>query len=223
MKHKTYNIKNTKKEKQKNCSMFHVPCSMKQKGFSVIELVFVLAIFLIIVGVTVDIFISMVQHQRRILAEQELLNQTSYVMEYMSKALRMAVKDTTGSCLGIIGFNDKTPVYSLTHCPIDPLKACNGVKFINQSDNNACEEFFLLGGKLQQIKNNSPAQNILSDKFKIKYARFVVDGNQTLRFAAYGDLVQPIITILLDIQNPSVLNQQEKIIQTTVSQRNLNI
>jgi len=204
------------------CSMFHVPCSMKQKGFSLIELVVVLSIFLIIISVTVDIFISMVQQQKRILEEQELLNQTSYVEEYMSKALRTAVKDINGSCLGTIGY-----VYLLTHCNNGTLQACNGVKFINQSDNNACQEFFLdditnpANPSLKQIKNGSLAQNILSDKFKIKYARFIVDGDKTLHFTFGSDLVQPRITILLDVQTQTGGILQEKIIQTTISQRNI--
>lgn len=191
-------------------------------GFSLIELIVVLAILLIIIGVTVDIFISMVWHQKRILEEQELLNQTSYVMEYMSKQLRTAVKATNISCLSTTGY-----VYELTQCPPDPSQPCNGVKFINSLDNNYCTEFFLdtttdpANPTLKETKSIFPSQSLLSNKFKINYSRFILDGNKNLQFTSDTDSVQPRITILLDVQTRTAGNQQKKIIQTTVSQRNL--
>ena len=54
------------------------------------EVVVSLAVFFIIIGIAVDIFISVVQGQRRVLEEQELLNQTSYAIEYMSTAIKMS-------------------------------------------------------------------------------------------------------------------------------------
>src|SRR5438132_555205 len=102
-----------------------------QQGFTLIELVVVLAIFLILVGAMVDVFISIVGNQKRILQEQEILNQASYVLEYMSTALKAAVKDPDGTCLGTAGY-----IYLLTHCDNGPSEPCNGIKFINQSNSN---------------------------------------------------------------------------------------
>jgi prepilin-type N-terminal cleavage/methylation domain-containing protein len=195
--------------------------SESNNGYTIIELMVVLAIFFVIVGITVDIFISVLQQQKRILAEQELLNQGSYAIEYISRALKMAVKDPTGACLGAPG-----AVYQLTHCLNGTLTACNGVKFINQSDSNACQEFFLdeavspANPPLREIKNGATAQNLLAIAFTVKYGRFILNGDKTLHTATASDTVQPRITVLLDVQTPAP-NQQEKIIQTTVSQRNL--
>ncbi len=193
-----------------------------QKGFTIIELVVVLAVFLIIIGVVADVFISMVSSERRILAEQELLNQTSFAIEYMSKAIRMATKDASGNCLGQAGY-----IYLLTHC--DTGNICHGVKFINQTDGNACQEFFLdsttdpAKPALKEIKGNGTAKNILSDRLEIKYGKFIINGDSTLGFATGGDLIQPRVTVLLDVKTQLTGRQQEKIIQTTVSQRNLNL
>ncbi len=192
-------------------------------GFTVIEVVFVLAIFLVIVGVSIDIFISIVRHQRRILAQQELLNQSSYVSEYLSKAIRMAVVDEGGSCV-------ETPggIYELTHCNNGPLEACEGIKFINQSDNNACQEFFLDRMAAPEpgffeIKNGAAAQRLLSDAFTINTLKFVINGNQALRDAGEEDLSQPRVTVLLDLKTKNTENPPQKTLQTTVSLRNLNI
>ncbi len=196
----------------------------RQEGFTLIEVVFVLALFMIIIGVTISIFLSIVHQQKRILSEQEMLNQGSYVFEYMSKALRMAVKDPDGSCLGEAG-----KIYVLTHCQSGTLDACQGIKFINQSDNNACQEFFLdsndaAGGPaLSEIKNDSGAQHLLSDTYEIKYAKFVINGDQAIYDAVAGDGFQPRVTILLDIKTKDSVDPLEKVVQTTVSIRNLNI
>ncbi len=203
------------KNQQKNaCTLL----SKNHAGFTLVELIVVVAIFFVIIGVTFDILISTVQRQKSVLGGQELLSQTSYVMEYVSKGLRVAIKDPDGTCLGTTGY-----IYLLTHFNATS-GFYEGVKFINQSDNNACQEFFLdIDGVLKQIKNGSAPQNILSDKFKVKYARFIVNSDKTLHIASSSDLIQPKITILLDIQTQTPGSQQEKIIQTTVSQRNLNI
>ena len=138
------------------------------KGFTLIELIVVMAVFLLIIGVAVGIFISVVQNQRKILSEQELINQASYAVEHMSKALRVAKKDTIGDvtqggCLGVdyAGYN-----YMLTR-PVNGFYT--GIKFINSSDNDACQEFFLDGYVLKEIKNGSPSAGVAvtSEKLKI--------------------------------------------------------
>jgi prepilin-type N-terminal cleavage/methylation domain-containing protein len=194
----------------------------EQRGFSLVELVVVLALFVIVVGSAIDFFIVMIHQQRRILEQQELLSQVSYVEEYMSKALRMAAKDNSGSCLGGTNQGD---MYVLTHCNGGSLQACSGIKFINQSDGNACQEFFLddTTSTLQQMRNGAAAQRILSDKFTVQSAKFIINGDKTVRQASESDTIQPRVTFLLDIFTQTPGNQQEKRIQTTVSARNLNI
>ena len=52
----------------------------------------------ILVAAIIGVFVSVVRVQRYTLATQLLLDQTSYSMEYMSRALRMAKKNTEGEC-----------------------------------------------------------------------------------------------------------------------------
>jgi type II secretory pathway component PulJ len=195
----------------------------QNQGFTLIEVVFVLALFLMVIGVTISIFLSILDQQHRILTEQELLNQGSYVFEYMSKGLRMAVKDQDGSCLG-----DTGNTYVLTHCPNGDTEPCEGVKFINQSDGNSCQEFFLdtesdpQQPMLMEVKDGGQAQPLLSGGFDITKAKFVLDGDQALQQTASGDGFQPRLTMLLDLKTKGD-SPVEKTVQTTVSIRNLNI
>lgn len=207
------------------------------KGFTLIELIVVMAVFLFIVGAAITIFLSIISHQKKVLSEQELLNQVSYVEEYMSKALRMAAKDTSGSCLG----QDNTGyIYLLTHYDLHSSKF-RGIKFINPSDLNSsnnpvCQEFYLdENNVLQEVKDSSSPVALSS-------ANLQLDPENPIRFAINGldgsssgcasveqcgasgqDSVQPRVTILLNVKIAGDSQEPERAVQTTVSQRDLNI
>ena len=187
------------------------------KGVTLIELIIVLTVLTLILGTTISIFISSLQNQNRLLKDQELFNQASYAVEYMSRLINEAVKDGSGSCLGAgySGYN-----YVLSH--VDSLSGFyQGIKFI--TEDSTCQEFFLNEGAIKEVKGSASPQNILSDKFEIKYLRFIINGDKTLQGSSQNDLTQPRITIVLSIKIQGSTGQQEKIIQTTVSQRDLNI
>jgi hypothetical protein len=191
----------------------------------------VIAVLLAVLGTAIGIFISIVQHQRIILAEQELLNQTSYVLEYMSKALRMAGKDLTGDCLrDSFGTIYGEYNYLLTR-PVNGVYT--GIKFINRSDNDTCQEFYLDSTDpenpvLKETKNGLPATGVAltSDKFMINSIRFGINGDNGLTTGVIGaagdNNIQPRVTVYLDIQVKGDGGSAKKI-QTTISQRNLNV
>ena len=102
----------------------------KSRGFSIVELLIVLAVFVIIMGSMVTIFISIIQNQRRILVKQETLSKVSYAMEYITRNVRSSSKDTTGSCLP-----DKGDIYFLTHYN-SAKELYEGIKFITNDNIN---------------------------------------------------------------------------------------
>ena len=194
--------------------------NQKSKGFTLVELVVVLALFMVVIDVAVSIFINMVKYQKRVLEEQSFINQTSYVEEYMSKALRTAVKDDSGNCLFEGQIEYPGYIYLLTRYNIDK-GFYEGVKFI--TSNNECKEFFLdSDGILKETKGGGASQDILSSKFTIEDVRFLVNGDKTLHGASQNDASQPRITFLIKVLVQGEGDFQEKIIQTTISQINLN-
>mgnify|MGYP001589286040 CR=1 FL=1 len=199
----------------------------KSKGFTLIELIVVMTVFLLVIGTAIGIFISIIQHQKRILSEQELLNQTSYVVEYMSKALRMAKTAVDDNCISS-GY-----IYLLTQ----PKSGFyTSIKFLNQSDTNAlgnpvCQEFYLDDTALKEKKDWIPLGGIplTSEKLHINSIKFGINGGNgcygafpCVNGASENDNPpqQPRVTIILDIQAEA--GQPAIKIQTTVSQRNLN-
>ncbi|MCX6721982.1 MAG: type II secretion system protein [Candidatus Staskawiczbacteria bacterium] len=198
------------------------------KGFTIIEMVVVMAIFIFVITAVFGIFLSVVQSQRRVLSEQQLLSQISYAQEYMSKALRMATVDASGNCLGT---GNAGYIYLLTDYD-SSASVFKGVKFFNQTD-NACEKFFVdnaVYGQtstplvLKQLKNNadvSTAIALTSSALQINSVRFSVNGSSGSTFAASGcpspnttqcgcpntlqcgacycDAVQPRVTISMNV------------------------
>jgi len=168
------------------------------KGFTLIEMVVAVAIFSLLVGATASVFLSSIKNQRQGLASQEVLDQTSYVMEYMSRSLRMAKKDIVGDCTGTAKLNYSFEI--ATHC----------LKFLNY--NGVCQQFCLNGTRLKDENGNY----LTSDNLKVLNFEVVLSGV----YQPLVDYLQPRVTISLNIAG----QEQSSIkIQTTISQRNLDV
>ncbi len=190
----------------------------EQGGFTLIELIVVMAVFLFIIGAAISIFISVVQNQKKVLAEQQLINQVSYAEEYMAKALRMATADTAGNCI------PKGYIYLLT--PYDDSTGLfTGIKFINQST-LVCQQFLWdkNSGELEEVDwvgdTAGPEVPITSSGLTINSVRLSVNGSDgSSNFtepsptdscsisqcgATDTDTVQPRVTILLNILVPGI-------------------
>lgn len=180
---------------------------LKNKSFTLIEMVVVMAIFTLILGAVLGIFVSAIRAQRYNLVSHQLLNQTSYAMEYISRFLRMAKKDDIG-CIDGSNYQE--------------TRTGKGIKFVNY--NGECLEFFW--GLNNQLKVNGrkedgtvifDAVDLTSDDFEIISLNFHISGDES------GDDLQPRVTMYLDIKGKGSGNQPEVKIQTTVSQRNPDI
>lgn len=205
----------------------------KSKGFTLVELVVVMAAFLLIIGVAISIFISIIQGQRRILAQNQLLNQSSYLIEYMSKGLRMARNDEAGTCLIYADEGSgETSFPGYNYLFTKPVSNnYTGIKFINANSND-CQEFYLDSedNKIKELRNSineSDAMPLMSDKFNVNYFKATVNALPGLQsdeeYGSFlGDFQQPRITIISGFSVVGDNSLPELKIQTTVSQRNLN-
>jgi prepilin-type N-terminal cleavage/methylation domain-containing protein len=184
----------------------------KEKGFTLIEMLVALFIFSLIVGVLIGLFISGIRNQRNILLTQQLLDQTSFALEYMSRALRMALKEgqqsTGGNCLSQRGLNYENPGSDSSR-----------IKFINHLEQDDCQEFFLEEGRIKQIKERGQVVSLTSDKLEVTSLKFNLIGQDQ------SDQHQPRVTIFLKIRGRGSLagTIPELNIQTTISQRNLDV
>ena len=169
---------------------------MNNRGFTIIEMIVAVAVFTLLVSASSSIFLSSIKAQRQSLATQEVLDQTSYLMEYMSRALRMAKKDLTGVCTGTAKLN-----YAFED-------QC--IKFMNYQDE--CQQFCLDGTRLKNEDGYYlTSGNLNVSSFEVNLLG--VDQPPT-------DTLQPRLTIFLMIQGKE---QSMLKIQTTISQRNPDV
>ncbi len=175
-----------------------------------------ITVFLFAVSTIIGLFIFGVRQQAKALSFQIMMDQTSFAMESMSRYLRLAWKQTNDlpvGCLSAFGKN-----YEIT-------RAGAGIQFITSFESDAimaCEEIYLGSGKLQYRKKIGTAQEVTYDltsleNVKINKLNFnVIGGDQT-------DALQPRITISMEFEGMKANDKTVLKIQTTVSQRLLDI
>jgi len=189
-------------------------------GFTLIEILAAVMIFSLIIGAISGVFISGFRGQKSALSSQRLLDQTSYALEYISRALRMSEKQTSDipACLSQNGLN-----YEITQI----IPGVSGLKFINHLEEDDCQGFFLQDGILKQRKKiGQPSEQtfeLTSSSLQITSLNFGPSAPDD--GWSQDDDIQPRVIIFLAVkgkgQKPE--EQPEIKIQTTVSQRNLDI
>jgi prepilin-type N-terminal cleavage/methylation domain-containing protein len=182
-------------------------------GFTLIELLVAVTIFSIIISAILAGFISAITTQRKILAYQELFDQISYVVEYMSRNLRMAKKERGIGCLSSKGLN-----YEL----VDN----NSIKFIRvirEEEGGTvsfCEKFYM---KNKQIKDNIEKIGIdlplTSEDLEVRKFVFKRTGDFSLEDPTHL-FSQPRVTSAIEIKTKD--NQIIKL-QFTISQRAFDV
>jgi len=171
------------------------------KSFTIIEMLVVISVFFITVGAVSGIFTTAIKLQRYNLTYQQLLDQTSYAMEYMSRAIRMAQKDKSGNCTGISNLN-----YRVEN---------NSIKFLTYHNPSQCWRFYLDDGvKRLKVDQNNNSYDLISENFEVNDFRVSVSGDKS------GE--QPKVEIFMEVKAKGSGNQPTLKIKTTVSQRNLN-
>ncbi|OGZ18128.1 MAG: hypothetical protein A2Z78_01370 [Candidatus Nealsonbacteria bacterium RBG_13_36_15] len=182
---------------------------MRKNGYTLIEVLVALTIFTVVIAAPTGFFVSALKGQQKVLASQEVYDNISYTLEYISRALRMARKDLTGSCI-TENMNYVTTADG------------NGIKFKNYDGD--CQEFYL-DIEDNRLKETSDAKGVgipLTAR-NIEVVSFTIEGEGTW---SQDDGFQPKITLLLEIKGKrGALPELQPImkIQTSVSQRQLDI
>ena len=178
-----------------------------KKAFTLVELLVVCGIFSTIVIVIVSIFVSLIQLQKNILLTKKALGEANYALEFMSRGLRMAQKDTTPDCLNQAGLNYEN---------FDPGDGNirHGIRFKNGNEGGECQEFYLENGQIMFKRENQDPQPLTSPQLNITRLQFILKG------ASQDDALQPLVTIAFTIQPKSC---PPLTFQTSISQRDPDV
>jgi len=178
----------------------------KEQGFTLVEMLVSMTIFLIIGGGVMNLLFSAIDVQRSTLAKQEVVEQISFTAEYMSRAIRQGQKDLTptGECLT-----------STTNYEVQPG---GELRFLDKG--NTCREFKFDAGSnaIQERRSmNHEATNfhswiaLTSHNIEVSGMTFAILGE----LQPPGDILQPRVTFVIDVE--------DVLLQTTISQRRFDI
>ncbi|XOB40315.1 MAG: PilW family protein [Candidatus Nealsonbacteria bacterium] len=201
--------------------------SSSDRGYTLIEILVAAGIFFVVLAGPTGLLISSLRSQTRILGLREIIDNSSHVLEYMSRALRMAKKElncdikydpTTCFCLKSngYGFNyEKTDSRILA----GTVYSGPGIKFNNYQEPPVCQEFFwdMNDNRFKESKNGSVPIPLTSDDLEITLLEFESFGE------GQADDSQPRVTVFFDITKKGALDFPHTRIQTTISQRNLDV
>jgi len=199
-----------------------------KKGYTLIEVLVAVGIFTILIAAPTGFFVGSLRGQLKTLASQKLLDNTSYTLEYISRSLRMAKKDTIGSCISPL---DSTNYRNYEKTDFRELNngigySGIGIKFKNYQE--VCQEFFLdetegheTKGQLMESKNGTAPVALTSNELEV--VSFKIGPADSW---GQNDTDQPRVTLFLKIKGGK--GQMEELqplikIQTTISQRNLDV
>lgn len=171
---------------------------------TLIEITVSVAVFLVAALAVTQIFVTSVRMQRAFLAKTEAMNESSYLMEYISRAIRAAQKDMTSIC----GNGNKAN--------FGPNPPINRIKFMIFG--SKCQEFYTVEGALLENKDGVISR-LTSPDLTVE--------NFNVALGAYSgweqppvDYLQPRVTVSLQIKDKT---GSDFILQTSVSQRSLDI
>jgi len=156
-----------------------------QNGFTLVEMIVAVSIFLLIMMVLMQMFEMSLKIQRKFLAKSEAASEISYLMEYLSRSVRMAQKDTGGSCIGANNnyFSSSSGV-------------AGELKF--KTSNGDCLKIYLENEALwETINNTTPPYRLTSPKLQVKNFNIAQAGWDNV------DFIQPRIVISLDLLDAS--------------------
>jgi prepilin-type N-terminal cleavage/methylation domain-containing protein len=181
----------------------------REKGFTIPELLVALFVFSLVTGGATNMLLSGIAAQRSSLATQELLDQSSFAIEYMTRSLRQARKDLGPTCLRAQGLN-----YELT-------QAGEGIMFINA--NSQCQEFRLTAQRIEEVFWQGG--EISSQAFLTSNNPVITSLEFLLKGEGQDDDFQPRVTFAFKIEGQGAKAESRPSLQfqISVSQRSVDV
>lgn len=214
-----------------------------QSGFTLIEMIVSLAIFGIVVTISVGALLVLVGTNQRLQGEQSIMTNLSFALDSMTREIR------TGSaywCFSSLNSNQYTEGGDLdTLLPDTQVSDCSdghgnnpnswryhGLAFIEGGDSisdSAGEDRILyLYDKDEKIiyrRVGTSKQSLVSEEINIVDVDFFVTGSEILNDASsgLGETKQPTVTIYIRASENADGSGKQFEVQTTVTQRTLDV
>jgi len=191
-------------------------------GFSLIEMIVALGLFGVVSVIVVGSILVLIASNQQQQSDQQVIVGLSTALDVMTRDIRMGgfyhcsgstnsannglTETSTNNCQ-----NGNTTLSFRELMPRLNLDSPHRVAFYYDSSNRTI---------MRRIGTNTP-EPIIPDTINVTNARFYVTGTNNLLGAS--DVVQPTVTIVIVAEDTTQTNSKPFTIQTTVTQRELDI
>jgi type II secretory pathway pseudopilin PulG len=177
----------------------------KKKGFTLVEIMVSLSVFIIIMTVSLGSILSILNSSEKSQTKKTAMDNLNFALESMARTIRFG---TDFHC----GTTASSP-------PLPNDCASGDTSFSVRDSNGALIVYSLSGGQIMKSVNNGTASAVTSNEVTISRLRFYVFGS-----LQWPDINQPRVMMLLSgtvgikAETQSTFN-----LETSVSQRKLDI
>lgn len=218
--------------------------SPTQSGFTPVEMIVSLAIFSIVVTVSVGALLVLVGTNQRLQGEQSIMTNLSFALDSMTREIRTGsyyycFRSSNSNAFTSSGSSLDTAIgdQETADCPNgnDIDVQYHGLVFIEGGDSisgsgNDRIAYFYNDGRTNPAARGiyrrfgvGPAQQIISPDIYLVDVEFFVTGTRTLESGGSGSIVQPTVTIYLRAAENQDGSGKQFEVQTTVTQRTLDV
>ncbi len=188
----------------------HPSRKRRSAGFTLVEMLVAMTVFLTVLGVGVGSFIFSFSAQRTVLTEKEVSETVNFALEFMSRKMRVAQ----------IYDPDSPDCGGLSHGESFETDDGTQVRFVDSSDN--CVEFrYNDAENIIEFDNGTSTKNLTEKQSaRITGLEFSLQGNTNT------DGEQPRVTININAQGVGKSEEAQGVtaeVQTTVSVREINV
>ena len=212
-----------------------------KRGFTLVEMIVSLAIFSIVVTVSVGALLVLVGTNQQLQGEQSVMTNLSFALDSMTREIRTGsgyycVSDTNNVGLTNVFNNASNLDTELTNGQFPRTQDCSngnpsnsrfhglaiaeGGDSITAGSDRILYFFDNLDKKIYRRVGNGPAESIVSSGIVIEELEFFVTGTTPQRL---NDNVQPAVTLFIKAKEKEVPTAKPYYLQTTITQRTLDV
>lgn len=196
-----------------------------QQGFTIIEMIVSLALFSVVVTVSVGALLMLVGTNDDLQGEQSVMTNLSFALDSMSREIRTGSYYYCDSAAALTSAADLDTAGTSTN---DCEEGNEGISFIEAGDSitgagasRIAYYFDVDAGQIFRRIGDEEPLSIVSSGLVVRDAGFFITGSDSIR--ATNDTVQPTVTMYIEAVDVDDLNEKSYYVQTTVTQRALDL
>ena len=184
------------KNKNHKCSKFQVPC-FKKNGFTLLEMIFAIGLFSMVITVVMGVFVKSSQIQRKVIELHTIQREGNFMIEMMSREIR------TATVMDVDQEGNNNSSVEFTNYVGDTVKYCraNAGGFCTEDDS----------GDYLTRRVNGVNQIVSSSNIKIDSLKFYVPDD--------FNVSQPMVTISMTVKPAASQHNTEISLQSSVALR----